>query len=90
MWKATLIFDDGTIDEVGIFKTRQEALFNGEYAMGITVPYLIPEDKNSIEIKIAKKFNHDYSDMKPVEFKTIKLVLNESKEEFELLKEMKL
>ncbi len=75
MWKAIIEFDDGAVNEVGVFNTRKEALFEGEYAMGITPPYLIPEDKNFLEVKRIKKYNKDYASMEPVEYKTFRLKL---------------
>ena len=75
MWKAIIEFDNGEVDEVGVFNTRKEALFEGEYAMGITPPYLIPENENSIELKMVKKYNKDYASMEPVEYKTFRLKL---------------
>lgn len=80
MWKAIIEFNNGKIYEVGVFATREEALFEGEYAIGITAPELIPEDKNFLELKIVKKYNKDYTSMEPFEYTTVRLKLIELKE----------
>ena len=75
-WKVIIRHEGGSVDEIGIFDTRQETIEKGQIALGLTngSPFWdIPENKNHLELKICKKFNADYSDLSPVEYKIERL-----------------
>lgn len=57
MWKAIIRHNNGTIDEIGVFPTRDEAIVQGENAMGLINDKFIciPNDSNFLEIRRLKK-----------------------------------